>query len=78
MDQQQAAASRMATASNERLNAKDKLQEHIAGGSANSPQKSPEAERSQKPTEREAIEARQGLAAEHAAAIAAKRDGMER
>ena len=78
MDQQNAAATRMATDNNERLAAKEALREHISGNRGDSPQKSPENERSQKPTEREMTEARQGLAADHAAAIARKPNDIER
>ena len=78
MDVQQATASRMAAANNERLAAREALREHMAGNGGDRPQKNPEAERTHKPTEREMIEARQGLAVEHAAAIGTKRDGIDR
>jgi hypothetical protein len=76
MPQQNASASRWAEASNERQEAQRGLAEHEAGQVAEAAEKSPQADRSQKPTEREAIDARQGLNAEHEAARQAL-DGHE-
>lgn len=94
MPAQNASASRWAEAANEHQAAKAALREHEAGSTRDGPQKTQGADqraearqalegheaggRTQEPSEREMVEARQGLKAEHEAALARKPDDIER